>query len=198
LGLNGGVTLPNDAEYTARANHTFETTYHAGYFVSGAVGYKWPTGFRLEAEISYSEFDFGEVSSARITPQAGNAIVGRNLPVRGDTDVLAIMANAGFEFPVVSDIALFAFAGVGGARINLSDVTVAGLLLIDTFVWIPAFQTGGGISYALNDRWAVNLGYRYFFTTEFHVTDVNRGPAIFAFGTELSSHIVTLGVRYAF
>lgn len=77
------------------------------------------------------------------------------------------MVNLWRDVELTDRLSLYAGGGVGGGgyRFTLSgeipppdDITLAGASIVNSFAW----QAGGGLSYALTDRIALDLGYRFF------------------------------------
>ena len=68
VGLGGGLVFPEDSDSIAQPTETYPTpfdgtsTYDRGATFSGAVGYRFADGLRVEAEISYRKHDFDEIT----------------------------------------------------------------------------------------------------------------------------------------
>jgi opacity protein-like surface antigen len=84
--------------------------------------------------------------------------------------------------------------GVGAARIDASDLKVAGQPLSTDTATTFAYQVGCGIDYALTDSLSLDLGYRFFGTPPPKFTEANGDK----FTTDYLSHSIILGLRVGF
>lgn len=135
-------------------------SFDPGIYTGGTIGYD--TGFvRFEGELSYrySEFD-------TITDAAG----GRFRSVDGNLGVFATMFNVFVDLKNDSRVTPYFGGGIGAATIMLNKTT--GIYPSGTYDIIYdkaddtvfAAQVGGGMDIALNNRFSLDLGYRYFVT----------------------------------
>ncbi len=84
--------------------------------------------------------------------------------------------------------------GVGAARIDASDLKVAGQPLATDTATVFAYQVGGGVDYALSDSLSLDLGYRFFGTTPPKFTEPNGQK----FTTDYLCHTIIFGLRVGF
>lgn len=146
-----------------------------GYTLRGAVGYD--SGdvsdlgkYRVEAELSYTEND-GDSGSA----------LGVTLPINGNVEQLGIMANFYWDF--IPGGSLRPYIGVGlGAVDTEVDVTVGGINVTGSETEV-AYQGMLGLTYHMNQNWALDVGYRH--------TRVE-------YDETLENNAVTASVRYSF
>ncbi len=191
IGGNLGAAWFGDADNSG-SGINIESEYDTGYMASVAVGYKFDLGLRAEGEASYRRASLDKITS--ISVGNTNVNVGSGLDGDGDISALAFMANAAYDFKVHPKVIPFLIAGVGAARYDADDIQVQGADLVDDSSWEFAYQAGAGMGYAVTDQLIVEAQYRYFATTDPSLTTVSGD----SFDTEMSSHTVMLGARYAF
>ncbi len=146
--------------------------FEDGYTILGAIGYD--TGditsygkFRIEAEISYTENDNDNATVGGVTANLG-----------GSLDQTGFMVNSYLDF--VPGGTLRPYLGVGLGFVDAEmDVTLgAARAAADGTEF--AYRGLAGLSWHLDDNWALDLGYRY------TVWD------------EADNHAVVTGIRYGF
>ncbi len=146
-----------------------------GYLVQGAVGYD--TGditsygkFRVEAEIGYAENDNESVTAGGVTANVG-----------GTFEQTFYMANAYVDF--IPGGTLRPYLGVGlGIVDGDQTVTVGGLTASGSGTEF-AYRGLAGLSWHLDDNWALDFGYR------FTAYDANG---------DVENHALVSGIRYGF
>ena len=99
------------------------------------------------------------------------------------------MLNGYFDINMDSAIEPFITAGVGYAKVEFNDVSVAGISVGDSDDSVFAWQIGAGLGYALNNMASLDVTYRYFATSD---------PNFDGTDAEIGSHNVSLGIRYNF
>src|SRR5882724_5856884 len=107
LGLGAGWSKLTDLDYkvaTPGGHITFED--NARFDVT--AGYKMPSGFRLELETAYANYN---VKGATIP--AGAAIAGAD----GHIAIGTVMGNVAYDFPIAPDFAFTVGAGLGAGRV---------------------------------------------------------------------------------
>jgi opacity protein-like surface antigen len=136
-----------------------QVTFDPGVYVGGTGGYDF--GFlRLEGELSYRNAKLDTV-----TDSGGN----RYRNVDGDLGAFATMFNIFFDMHNASRVTPYLGGGIGFANLHLSNTTAfnnAGKLTLydrsnDT---VFASQVGAGMDIAINSRYSLDIGYRYFIT----------------------------------
>lgn len=88
----------------------------------------------------------------------------------------------------------YAGVGVGAARIEASDLQVAGFPMGSGSAVVFAYQLACGVDVALTDHLNLDLGYRFFSSTRPTFTNVNGNT----FDMDYSSHSAVLGLRLGF
>lgn len=124
----------------------------------GALGIEFALPWRLEVE-GRARDPIADVQTGSDTTTA--------LAASGGWSTLV---NLWRDIEVTDRLGLYVGGGVGagGYRFTLAgespppfDITLAGARVVDSFAW----QAGGGLAYALTDRIALDLGYRFFALT---------------------------------
>lgn len=148
----------------------------SGWSVGGGLGYKFLSlPVRLEVGIDY-------LSIGTATTAAGN--VGLSATVA--------LASAYWDIITISGFTPYLSGGVG-LSINALDGP-AGLAVSDND-YSFAYTFGGGVSYAIDSRWSVDLGYRYLNLGSATADAPAGGPVLEV--DNVSAHQVRIGVRYA-
>lgn len=148
-----------------------DTDFDTGFNVGGAIGFS--TGItRVEGEIVYRMNDFDGFG--------------------GDMSALSFMANGYYDIDTATPLRPYFGGGIGFAIIYLdSELPVVGR--VDENDTVFAYQIGGGVAYELNEFMALDLGYRYFATS-----DPSFRVAGARIDSEYQSHNVSLGFRLSF
>ena len=170
-----GVTVPRDTDVTTEQfipGTTFNTfndrvEFDPSINIGGTGGFDF--GFvRLEGELSYKH---GEMTS--ITDR-DTGVRFRN--VDGSLGVLAMMFNGFFDLHNDTPITPYFGGGIGFAALHLSDTfgtDTSGtggqsLLYYEDDDTVFAYQAGAGLEIALNRMLSLDVGYRYFGTSNAH------------------------------
>ncbi len=88
----------------------------------------------------------------------------------------------------------YAGVGIGAARIETSDLQVAGYPMSSDSAVVFAYQVGCGVDVALTDYLNLDLGYRFFRSTRPTFSEVN-GRTL---DMDYSCHSAVLGLRLGF
>ena len=155
----GGYSyLPNNLSITSNSNYYSNDAFNAGYNVGGSFGYK-SNPLRFEGEFIYIN---APVSSFKV-----NNISRRT--VGGNASVPAVLANIYYDFPeIVTSVEPFLGFGIGYSWVSTSltsqtplpPVSYTGSNTIFTY------QGTGGLTFNYNERFAVDVAYRYFGTNK--------------------------------
>jgi outer membrane autotransporter protein len=172
------------------ANAPFDdrVTFDPGVYVGGTGGYDF--GFlRLEGELSYRHANLDTV-----TDSTGSRF--RN--VDGNLGAFATMFNAFFDMHNASRVTPYVGGGIGFATLHLSDtngVDNTGKLRLydDSSDTVFAYQVGAGIDIALNRRYSLDVGYRYFITDK-----ANLDGDFISSNMRLESHNAMVGFKVKF
>ena len=165
-----------------------KVTFDPGIYLGGTGGYDF--GFlRLEGELSYrnSQLD-------KITNSSGF----RFRSVDGDLGAFASMFNVFFDLHNASNVTPYLGGGIGFATLHISDTTGidnAGRVQLydassDT---VFASQVGAGVDIALNSRYSLDVGYRYFITEK-----ANLEGDFISSNLRLESHNAMVGFKFKF
>jgi opacity protein-like surface antigen len=171
---NIGYTAVNDADLTvADEPASDELSFDGGWNVSAAAGVKLGNG-RVEGEIGYRTNDFDEYSGS------GEGV---SEPADGEISNISFMVNGYYDIPTGTAVTPYVGGGIGVARIEIEP---SGESYDDT---VFAYQGAIGVGIAVSKTVTIDLGYRYFATTDpdFEGTEV-----------EYKSHNLLAGVRIVF
>jgi len=179
--LSLGYTMPDDSDVDFDAGVEAEVEYDGGYIISGEIGGWLDDNWRASTELLYQENDLDDMSAA-----------GGSISVDGDAEIIALMGNVYYDFDTGSKFKPFLNVGVGGARVEVSDITspaAAPYYLEGDDDYVFAYQAGVGVSYDFDGPFALDMKYRYLATSdpEFEISE-----------TEFSSHNFYVGYRYNF
>ncbi len=180
---NIGLAMLSDADANDSnlPGVTASREFDSGAAFTGAIGYGIEN-FRFEGEIGYQKNDFDEQEARGVS---------RDLS--GDLTALSFLVNAYYDFPTSSNFTPFITVGLGLAQVDVNDLSFPGSrqASFDDDDTVFAGQVGAGVSYAVNEKFDIDLKYRYFMTEdlEFSAGNTLDGPA---------SHNLYLGMRYTF
>ena len=187
---NDNVTT---TDFSTTPNSTFneQVRFDPGVYVGGAAGFDF--GFlRMEGEISYKEADIKSITD--------NTGVNQYRDVDGNLGALAFMANAFFDFHNYTPVTPYVGGGIGFATVHMTD-TFATNASNQRLLMYPrdddavfAYQVGAGLDVALNRRFSLDLGYRYF-NTDWAGFSRNL---LATSGVRFESHNLTIGFRTKF
>lgn len=167
-----------------RENYDLDT----GWLVGGTVGAYISPWLRAEAELSYASFGIDTVTGIR-----NGAVEWGPDDFTGTGEITAtyLLANAWVQLPTATRFTPYAGGGIGGAWVkpdwNWGPGEYGHVDGGTAFAW----QVGGGVNFAVTERWAIDLGYRYKAIGDLNITDTNGEVAT---DVDLSSHNVQLGV----
>jgi opacity protein-like surface antigen len=194
-----GATMPrrNDdvitTDFSNTPNQTFNerARFDPGVYIGGAGGFDF--GFiRLEGELSYKEADIKTISD--------NTGVNQYRDINGNLGALAFMTNAFFDFHNYTPVTPYVGGGIGFATLHMSNAYATNasnqrLLMYprddDT---VFAYQLGAGLDIALNRRFSLDFGYRYF-NTDWASFSRN---SLTSSGVRFESHNAMVGFRTKF
>lgn len=173
---NGSFTeVDSDVEFDPGFNAALALGYNVGTYYSHDLD----TSGRLELEFGYRYNEVDRVSDpGRILRETG-----------GDAEVLSLLVNSYADFRINSPLVPYVTAGLGGAQVTYNDLGIE-----DNDDTVFAWQIGAGLSYPVFEHLLLDLGYRYFATSdiEFEALDGSEVE------TEYDSHNVSLGMRIPF
>jgi opacity protein-like surface antigen len=193
-----GATMPrrNDDVTTTDFSTPNQTSnerarFDPGIYIGGAGGFDF--GFlRLEEELSYKEADIKS-----ITDNTGGS---QYRDINGNLGAIAFMTNAFFDFHNYTPVTPYVGVGIGFATLHMSNTYATNadnkrLLMYprddDT---VFAYQLGAGLDIAINRRFSLDLGYRYF-NTDWATFSRDQ---LTSSGIRFESHNATVGFRTKF
>ncbi len=188
--FHGGYVDADDHNFQYSPGNDVSTELDGGFGIGAALGYDFGhftqnLGVRAEAEITYrdNEVDGHDLNGAAQTGAAG------------DLTSLAFMANGIIDIHNKSRFTPYAGAGIGFANVEYDgyDIdAVNGVLSDDDTVF--AYQLIAGLSFDINEKFALTADYRYFATEDPDVTTVVNNDT----STEYDTHNFLAGIRYKF
>jgi opacity protein-like surface antigen len=166
-------------------NSVYDAEFDPGFMISGALGTKLDNGFRVEGEFFYSNASLKQVSGTidSTTYNSEN--------VTGDLTTFAFMGNVAYDIPNSSRLTPYFMGGLGLAALNLNDFQVSNTSVADDMDWVFAMQLGAGVTFDLDNRTKIEVGYRYFETQDPEFSDKTGTP----FESVFSSHTFLVGAR---
>ena len=165
-----------------------QATFDPGVYVGGTGGYDF--GFmRLEGELSYRHAKLDTVT---------NSLGTRYRNVDGDLGTFATMFNVFFDVHNSSRVTPYLGGGVGFATLHLSETTgynSTGRIILydDSNDTVFASQIGAGLDIAINSRYSLDLGYRYFITEKAKLDGDFTSSDL-----RLESHNAMVGFKFKF
>jgi len=165
-----------DKESDGRTRAEFRRDLYAG----GVFGLDVGRG-RYEMELAYRQSDLDKLG----------ALDGE---FTGDITATALLFNAIGDFENESRFTPYLGFGLGAAKISINKWRSADTALINDSAYLLAFQVMGGVHYAINARWGIDLGYKYFNTSFPDFKDA-AGRSI---ESDYRSNTLALGARYHF
>jgi opacity protein-like surface antigen len=143
--------------------------FDTGYGLGLLGGFDFGT-YRLEGEFAYRKND--------------------NKEITGDTSSVALMANGYYDFRMVSPTFVpYIGGGLGFARVSEKAT------IIDDSDMVFAYQFATGVGFAISKELTLDLGYKYFATTDPSFEVSGSGAKI---DVEYKSHNLFLGARFSF
>lgn len=229
IGISGGVALPEDSsnagEFDADVPATpdfgaipagtelgWETQFDNGFALSGQAGYAWDNGFRLEAELAYSEYDVESHSGLTV---GGANIDGADVAVltrgpadpanptvgaviadgQGQVSNLGIFANIYYDIDTGSAFEPYVGVGAGYQWVDV-DYSPSGVAVGDDTDGTFAYQIMAGANFEVSDNVEIFGQYTWRSTTEDAEIPLTLVPA--TLGVESRKSIISAGVRIGF
>lgn len=229
IGVSGGVALPEDStnsgtfDATVPATDDFgaipadtdlswNTEFDTGFAISGQAGYAFDNGFRLEAEVAYSEYDVASHSGLTV---GGANIDGVDVAVltRGDADPanptvgaviadgqgrvsnLGVFGNVYYDIDTGSAFEPYIGGGIGYQWVDVEYVP-SGVLVGSDEDGAFAYQLMAGANFEISDNVELFGQYTWRDTTEEAEVPLSLVPA--TLGVESSQSIISAGVRIGF
>jgi opacity protein-like surface antigen len=181
VGGSVGLFIPTDSSITTNAGQSRDIEYDLGYSLSAVGGVEFNNGLRLEGELTYKSADTDKLIFAGISES-----------INSDASVLAALGSGYFDFKNTSPFTPYVGGGLGIAKVYVGSRTSSST---GGFVWnedddtVFAYQVGTGVGINAGSHVTIDLGYRYFGTSD---------PEFNDFKADFSSHNLLAGVRYKF
>jgi len=187
LGVEGGAVWLSDSSWTAAGIGLGEAKFDTGYALGAVGGYNFGT-WRLEGEFAYRSNDNKQISGFGFTD-----------PLGGETTSTTLMANAYYDFRMVSPTVYpYIGAGIGCSWVkeNATDPTFGGGTIINDTEAVFAYQFIAGIGFDVTKEFTIALDYRYFATS--NPSFELQGTGGIKIEGEYSTNNVMLTLRYNF
>jgi len=187
VGARGGLSFAEDTDFTFNRVGTESDFDDPGYTISGVVGWAAKVnrsiGYRLEAELGYSQADVDSISTEFATASGS-----------GETETIFGFANAYVDIPVFDRLSATVGGGLGAGYVNVENGVSGGPDLVDDSDTAFGYHLDAGLSYDVTEQLAVEALYRY---TSFVNVDVTASDGTSS-DTNVDSHNVLIGARYGF
>ncbi len=169
-----------------------------GFGLGAAVGYGW-RNVRIEGELSWLRLGVDSFDVGGVDGSDEDTVVEWG----GRTSILGLMANGYYDIDTGTKWVPYIGGGLGAARAKLK-LTVSSRDVLDPATvetgggddarWVLAYQIGAGVAYPVSESVMVQLGYRFFGTSEaeFEWQDEGKTKA------SLYANKIEIGVRYRF
>lgn len=196
VGMEAGVNFVDDAssgndiiDPTFGGGWPSETSFDTGWAGMLTFGHAWGN-FRAELELAYRKNDIDNF----FVGKSG----GSNFGGPGYLEEFSPMVNALYDLHVGKHWALSVGGGVGGDHMNYSNDTGWHTIPIRDTQWSFAWQLIGGVNYAISERSALFVTYRYFNVDETAFTSFDDLLAELHDDSydDFTKHSVTFGWRY--
>lgn len=184
VGVTAGASIPADGTFKDVGGNV-DVKYDAGYAIGVSAGYTF-NALRVEGEIGYKSADTSKV------------FVTSSVDYESTISNLSFMANAFYDIktPYTFGIVPYVGAGIGVSILETTDG-----IMNDTIRTIKksndtvfAYQVAVGAGYPVTKNITMDIGYRYFATTEATLkTSVATTDKI-----SFESHNILAGIRYNF
>ena len=114
---------PNQVPYTSNATNEYDT----GFRISGAVGYEFGSGLRVEGEVFFARADvskltFTGISSPLLQKFPNAEVPPRDIPISGPAGQFGGMLNVWYDFSTASRWKPYLGGGLGFMRVNQGDL----------------------------------------------------------------------------
>jgi len=180
---------------------TLQTDTNTGLYLNCGSGYYdiWSC-FRLEFDISYRTIPIADVEIIDMNV-VGISIQGGE----GNVTSISFMLNGWYDLDITKNWGFYLGGGLGAGRISLKEFyietapvvpnpKVTKTLYINDSDWRFAMQAGAGFTYILSDNLMLDLGFRYYRTSDpKFITEM--GDEFFA---NMQSHSAFLSLKFTY
>ena len=216
VGLGGGLVFAEDSDSIAQPSETYPSpfdgtgTYDRGTAFTGALGYRFADGLRVEAELSYREHDFDEIAvkepgslaellppELRQDPAALESLKGTH-PADGGVSSVTLMVNLFQDFDLGLGLKPYVGGGIGLSRVSMT-ASSGGRRTTDDDDTVFAYQLGAGLGYEFGGPSGrpivVSLDFRHFATADPTFRGAVTGTP---FDAEVGGNYLGVGLRIGF
>lgn len=194
-----GASIPADShittdDFNTPAIYNDRVEFDPGINVGASCGYDF--GYlRLEGEISYKHSEIQNVTDRTDNYSFRNP--------DGNIGTTAFMANAFFDLHNDSKVTPYIGGGIGFAALYQNDTNATDTrggtftrarLYDDGDDTVFAYQVGVGVEIALNRRYSLDIGYRYFATD----TAAFNKDSNWSNSQKIENHNTSVGLRVTF
>jgi opacity protein-like surface antigen len=196
LSGGGSFTAASEVDVPAIAPIVGETTQELGPVLLGAIGKEFPSGFRIEGEVSYRDNEFDDIKATGTATISGVTLTGNNVPIElgGEFSSLGFMANIAYDFMKGEKLHPFVLAGIGFAQISVDDAIASSNFLADDNDLVFAYQVGAGIKYDVFEKVDLGISYRLFSTSD---PEFTGSDGTTDFSMEYLNHTMLVGLTFS-
>lgn len=170
-----GMAMDTDIDNLPNAVGTAEMTYDNGFIGSLAAGYDFANPMRMEIELIRQKNDLDITSYDNFYGTFNE----------GDLKTHSFMLNGYYDVDTGSPWKPFVGAGMGWSKLDINHPGFSTSDSDDVFT----YQLIGGVAYAFNDKWSVDVQYRFMGTSEATIDGADFN---------YNSNDLMLGLRYSF
>lgn len=182
MGGHLGMTFLLDSDNYENSEIKMELDFDPGFNLGLIGGYQWKM-FRLEGEVQYQE---NGIDSFNVC--WGRTCVS-DISSSGDVTMFSFLTNVYLDFVNQTAWTPYITAGIGFSSVEVNDFEVARLEIGDSSDSAFAYQIGAGISYSINEKFIIDLKYRYHDIAELDFDGIK---------IDFANHDAYVGLRYCF
>jgi opacity protein-like surface antigen len=191
MAINLGMSSLSDSDISDIGNSA-DVSFDSGLSFDASLGYHWSKNVRVEAALGYRKGDVDQV-----------AFNGASQDGPGDMNIMTFMANAYYDVDLGSKVQpyLGLGLGLGTVELNTNAIENGENFSVDGSGVTLLFNFSAGISYAINDRINIDLGYRYLSGIDASLETSFTGGFIGVSGdtnVPFAASEICIGMRYSF
>jgi opacity protein-like surface antigen len=221
IARHGGTTFGMDAATMQYGGYTYSWDSHRvdmghnnDIVIGGgaSLGYDFSKRFNFPLRL---EFDYTVLAKAKDTTNKtatfevfvdGNPMSEQsNIDVHTSIGLQTMMLNTWIDIPTGTKLTPYFGGGIGAAFVRHKSIAVenpgtpgeerihAGKSFRN-FAW----NAGAGVAYNINDRWTMDLGYRYVNAGSHKMHYAGEGSIMSTRQSKISSHNIMVGIRRTF
>ena len=190
-----GATSLNDADNTGQIVE-IESEYDKGFAVGARLGRQLTPAFAVEGELAYRRngADSLGITNFPLNP----AWNGTKAEADGHISSFSAMVNGrvnvnGLRGEGDVNSGLYLLGGVGVTRVN-ADISVGNVDIVDDSDVALGYQVGLGYAFPVNEETNIDIGYRYFGTSNLSFDDAAGSE----FDSEYNGHAIMVGLSKKF